>query len=324
MTQAQVPHATPHTLAMPHTKAHTTYSAESGRLAILIAMHPTSDEHFVNVWRLLSCLPVSDTVVIATSEEYVARVKRAFSLWKNVRIVARPNTQYDAGKWCSALDAVGKEAHHYHLFVLANDSFYLLHAIPSVFAAMQSHKYELGGLVSSSYGWDMTRGAQQQSFHIASFFRVFTRTSVRVWSNYSCGLPETHDSFKSKRATVNYHEIGASQLFMRQHQFALSSGDPSESATNRTRGLLPWQHNISLWQERWPLGFAAAKRQHVDTVCPRSSLGWGGPLTSDDSWQGSTVKLRECMAAKFIVPGADTTCRICMPVPNHEHPCAAG
>lgn len=322
-TPAQVQHTT---FAMPHTKSHTTYSAEAGRLAILIAMHPTSDEHFVNVWRLLSCLPVSDTVVISTSEEHVARVKHAFALWHNVGVISRPNTQYDAGKWCSALESVGKEAHHYRFFVLANDSVYLLHAIPALFTAMQSGKYQLGGLVSTSYGWNMTLGPQKQFYHVASFLRVFTRNSIRAWSNYSCGLPSTHDSFKSKRALVNYHEIGASQLFTRQHHFALDSGDPLPESNNDAdlQQLRPWQHNISLWQERWPLGFAAAKRQHVDNVCPRSELGWGTAPTSNDSWHTSTQKLRDCLAAKLVVPGHNTICRVCTSVPGHASPCAAG
>ena len=83
----------------------------------------------------------------------------------------------------------------------------------------------------------------------------------------ACSLPADHASFRSKRAIVEFHEIGSSQLFGRERIFGLYDGDSKAAGAVDGRGK-PWHLNYTYWQEEWPRGFPVAKRPQVARVCP--------------------------------------------------------
>ena len=233
--------------------------------ALIVATHPTTSLHLANVRRLISCAPAG-RIVISTSSELLKRTTKALE-GPRVRIVSSTNDRYDTGKWCAGLDAIGEHAlKHYRWIILANDSIFLLHAMPQLFAALSTGRYDMAGAVATAVGWDVA-GEQpsSSSYHLQSFLRVFTRGALGTWQKRSCGLPPTHESFRTKRSIVLYHEIGSSQAYPRERLYGLYNGDSPADARGASR---PWHLNLSYWREAWPRGFPVAKRPQLETVCP--------------------------------------------------------
>ena len=250
--------------------------------AMVIATHPTTQAHVVNVRRLLSCIPAA-RVILSTSTELVPWMENAFSDIR-AQVVSSNNDRLDTGKWCAGLRVLGKLA-RYRWIVLANDSVFLLRTVPQLFGALASGRYDMVGPVSTSSGWDTSI---ETSYHIQSFMRGFTQAGVRLWRDYSCSLPPTHHSFSSKRAIVVYHEIGSSQLYNRSRLFSLFDGDAKAAGAPYGRGK-PWHHNFTFWNESWPRGFPVAKGPQVGMVCPDHA----------HDQIGADRGLVECLEAKF-------------------------
>lgn len=272
--------------------------------AMVLATHPTTSAHLLNVRRLLGCIPAK-RVVVSTSTSLVARTRKAVAAW--VEVVSSDNDRYDTGKWCTGLRALGHALRHYRWVVLANDSIFLLHAVPQLFVALATGQYAMAGPVVVTSGWD-TR--VHESHHVQSFLRVFTRRALQQWQNRSCGLAPSHFSFRSKRAIVEYHEIGSSRVYGRKRVFGLYDGDSRAAGTVDDRGK-PWHLNLSFWKDAWPRGFPVAKRPQLAAVCPQHAAELNTPLRRDDD-DGVTAGggLAACLEARF------GRCRIGGPSPR--------
>ena len=237
--------------------------------------------------RLLACIP-AELVVVSASRELTGRLQSTVAAFKTARLVAATNDRLDTGKWCAGLGAIGDRLHHYRWVVLANDSIFLLRAVPQLFAALASGRYDMAGAVGVSAGWDTPI---DESYHIQSFLRAFPRRALRQWQNRSCSLPATHQSFLSKRAIVVYHEIGSSQIFRRSRLYSLFDGD--SRAADGSRGK-PWHLNLTFWSEAWPRGFPVAKRPQVTSLCPSHMDELSGMVQSS-----APSGLAACLEATF-------------------------
>ena len=216
-----------------------------------------------------------------------------------VRVVGSENTRLDTGKWCVGLEALSERVrHHARWIVLANDSIYLLHALPKLFVALATGRYDMVGPVAVSAGWDTP---PDESYHVQSFLRAFTRRALRRWQNRSCALPPSHESFRSKRDIVVFHEIGSSQMYGRGRIFGLYNGDstaPGNGGPVIASSIpgKPWHLNFSFWNDSWPRGFPVAKRPQLAAVCDENVdelMGW---KAGRDRGAGG---LAECLAARF-------------------------
>ena len=254
----------------------------SADAAMVIATHPTTRMHIVNVKRLLSCIP-AQRVVISTSNEHLTRMKVAMEpLVKlhRVRVVGSKNEQYDTGKWCVGLHALHKEHHQYRWVMLANDSIFMLRAVPQLVAALVSGRYVMAGAVSSAMGWDLTTSSK--TFHVQSYLRGFTRYGLHKWMNRSCALPSDHPSYRNKQALVEFHEVGSTQMFSRSRVFALFDGDAKAPDGHGK----PWHANLTFWQEAWPRGFPVTKKRGVLSTCPANADEVLDPLPDPPSMAG--------------------------------------
>ena len=207
--------------------------------ALILATHPTTSLHLLNVRRLISCVPAG-RVVISMSSELSDRIN--FALPPHISVVRSTNDRYDTGKWCAGLDAIGQALRHYRWVVLANDSIFLLLAVPQLFAALSTGRYDVAGAVGSAHGFDGPGDISPSNYHLQSFLRVYTRGALRAWQKRSCGLPPTHESFRGKRAIVLYHEIGSSQAYERERLFGLHDGDAPADEHGVSR---PWHLNAT-------------------------------------------------------------------------------
>ena len=254
---------------------------------MVIATHPTTSAHVVNVRRLLACIP-AEHVVVSVSRELSVRLESTVAAFRAARLVATANDRLDTGKWCAGLSAIGGSIKHYRWVVLANDSIFLLRAVPQLFAALASGRYDLAGAVAVSSGWGTPL---DESYHVQSYLRAFPRHALRQWQNRSCLLPASHHSFLNKRAIVVYHEIGSSQMFGRNRLFGLFDGD--SRALDGSNGK-PWHLNLTFWSEAWPRGFPVAKRPQVSSVCPLHIDALNSIVLSS-----AANSLATCLEAKF-------------------------
>ena len=211
--------------------------------ALVVATHPTSAVHHVNVRRLLRCFGFPATrAVVSVSDAYEADTRHALA-GQRATIVSSPNDRYDAGKWCVGLRALA-DADVEWIF-LANDSIFLVRPLPDLVDRLRSGRFDIVGVWASSSGWPAPPGLAVPDsapryagrFHIQSQLRGFTSAAVRAWTNYTCAAPQS--SFADKRAVVVYHEMGSSHIFERARLSALYTvpgRDPwYRGLTNATR-----------------------------------------------------------------------------------------
>lgn len=199
----------------------------SSHAGLVVATHPNSAVKLLNLRRLLACLPAL-TKIVSVSRGFEDVVRREVaglgdaSLGTHVSVVSAPNDRYDTGKWCVALDALFARPWARRLLkwvILANDSVYLVRAVPELLAALASGKYDVSAVVASETGLvgeaNATRG-----YHVMSFLRAFTREALPAWQRYSCRPSANHSSYASKRAIINYHEVGSSSFYARERLYA--------------------------------------------------------------------------------------------------------
>ena len=268
-----------------------------GGIALILASHPLTAAHWVNMRRLVTCIPAAK-IVISVSNEFFDQTRRAFansSILARIEIVPSINDRYDTGKWCVGLQSIGAALKSYRWIVLANDSIYLTASVNAVFQALASGLYDAAGLVSVPAARAITASGKWSdtlingSSHLQSYFRAYTVQATSRWQEYSCRLPSSHYSFQSKGAIIIYHEVGSSRLFPHRRIFAMF-----DESSSYIRG---WMGNISLWHNSIPLGFPVAKKQHTVDVCwsTKTQAAWE-PFNARLSAEKA---LEDCLLSRF-------------------------